>query len=105
MLLDWRMPGKNGEEFRGDRLADEASSVAMVAGYVALGAAVLVGRSLLDVAGDQTPVRLVLHRRVFRVARRPRHRRYGEPLASRARPGLATPVGRGGGDAETGVED
>ena len=34
------------------RLADEASSVAMVAGYVALGAAVLVGRSLLDVAGE-----------------------------------------------------
>ena len=34
------------------RLADEARSVAMVAGYVALGAAVLVGRSLLDVAGE-----------------------------------------------------
>ena len=32
------------------RLADEASSVAMVAGYVALGAAVVIGRSLLDTA-------------------------------------------------------
>ena len=34
------------------RLADEARSVAVVAGYVALGAAVLVGRSLLDAAGE-----------------------------------------------------
>ena len=30
------------------RLADEANSVAMAAGFVALGAAVVVGRSLLD---------------------------------------------------------
>ena len=34
------------------RLADEASSAAMVGGYVALGAAVLFGRSLLDAAGE-----------------------------------------------------
>src|SRR6266852_2876356 len=34
------------------RLADEARSVAVVAGYVALGAAVPVGRSLLDAAGE-----------------------------------------------------
>jgi len=34
------------------RLADEARSVAVIAGYVALGAAVLIGRSLRDAAGE-----------------------------------------------------
>jgi hypothetical protein len=47
------------------RLADEASSVAMVAGYVALGAAVLVARSLLDLAGET-------RRRLSSLGRRPR---------------------------------
>ncbi len=34
------------------QLADAAVAVPVAAGYVALGAAVLVGRSLLDVAGE-----------------------------------------------------
>jgi hypothetical protein len=57
------------------RLADEASSVAMVAGYVALGAAVLVTRSLLD-AADET------RRRLSSLGTRPREQETGRHRAA-----------------------
>src|SRR5439155_20082933 len=73
------------------RLADEARSVAMVAGYVALGAAVLVGRSLLDVAGEDFPFPFPARCKETRETRgRKRHRPAGRYPAAvrRTRPSM-----------------
>ena len=72
------------------RLADEARSVAVVAGYVALGAAVLVGRSLLEAAGE-TWRRVVARTEAARTGDAKARSSVGGSRRSRGRAILPTP--------------
>src|SRR5262249_17535747 len=101
MMVTRELATRIYDETKKDRAVSRAAGL-VVAGLVAPH---LRGGRTVD-ATRQTPLRFVLQRRVFQVARRPNRSRRAPRLASPAEAGDATAVGRGGGDAAgTDVED